>query len=317
MSIHKIKASSKDYLWGGTKLITEYGKKTDQDIMAESWEISSHTDGPSILVDENMTLKEYTDKYGAKVVGTKGAKFKEFPILVKFIDAKDVLSIQVHPDDAYALENENQFGKNEMWYILEAEPGATIYYGVKETITKEAFKQAIEDDKILDVLNKVEVKPGDVIYVEAETIHAIGKGIVLCEIQQNSNVTYRVYDFARKDKDGKTRELHIQQSVDVSNLNKIEPDFTAHGAKESLDGFSKQLLIDSQYFTTTLYEVESKASFNVDETSFVAFICLEGKLTVTNKDKEIQLVKGESIFIDANSDLVEVSGKGNFIHVSV
>lgn len=313
MAIHRITPSSKDYLWGGTKLIEHYGKTTDQDIMAESWEISSHPDGPSYL-ENGQTLIDYVSQDKERILGKNGLRFEDFPILIKFIDAKDVLSIQVHPDDEYALKHENQYGKNEMWYILEAEPGASIYYGVNETITKDDFRKAIEEDEILDVLNRVEVKPGDVIYVKAGTIHAIGKGIVLCEIQQNSNVTYRVYDFNRKDKDGQTRELHIEPSIEVSNLNKQEVDFSAQGEKVVLDEATKQILVKSEYFITENYTLDGTVSFEVDETSFVALICLDGKITV---NQEITLNKGESLFIDANTGLVSVDGKGDFLHVSV
>lgn len=317
MSIHKLIPSSKDYLWGGTKLIENYNKTTNEEIMAESWEVSSHPDGPSTLSDLNVTLEDYVKEHGVGVTGTNATKFEDFPILIKFIDAKDVLSIQVHPDDEYALKNEKQFGKNEMWYILEAEPGSTIYYGVKEDISRDDFRKSIEEDTILDKLNKVEVKPGDVIYVKAETIHAIGKGIVLCEIQQNSNVTYRVYDFNRKDKDGKTRELHIEQSIEVSNLNKTNVDFSPQGKLETHDSYSEQVLVDSEYFITKHYTLNGDLNFNVDETSFVAVVCLEGNVALTNDKSTVTLTKGESVYIDANSGLVEVSGDGKFIHVTV
>ena len=313
MAIHKIIPSSKDYLWGGTKLIEHYGKTTDKEIMAESWEISSHKDGPSILEDKGITLKEYTETNRETVMGSKALDFEDFPILIKFIDAKDVLSIQVHPDDEYALKHENQYGKNEMWYVLEAEPGATLYYGVKEDISKEAFRQSIEEDRILDVLNKVEVKPGDVIYVSAGTIHAIGKGIVLCEIQQNSNVTYRVYDFKRQQSDGSYRDLHIDQAVEVSNLNKVTTDFKAQGVLESYEGHTLQVLVKSPYFVTTHYAVNNKASFNVSDESFVSVICLEGTLQFN----DLTLTKGESAFIDAGTGDISVVGLGKFLHVTL
>lgn len=317
MAMHKLIPASKDYLWGGTKLIEQYGKQTNDKIMAESWEVSSHPDGPSILGDLNISLPEYVDKYGIEVTGTNSDRFNDFPILIKFIDAKDVLSIQVHPDDAYALKHEGQFGKNEMWYILEAEPGATIYYGVKKDLTKDEFRDAIEKDYILDVLNKVEVKPGDVIYVKAETIHAIGKGIVLCEIQQNSNVTYRVYDFNRKDKDGNLRDLHIEESIAVSNLKQTEIDFSPQDKLETFNGYTRQTLVQSPYFITTHYQVETDVSFEVDDKSFVSLICLDGQLIVKNDYQTIEIKKGESLFVDANSGLVKVVGIGSFLHVSV
>lgn len=313
MAIHKMIPSSKDYLWGGTKLIESYGKSTNQNIMAESWEISSHKDGPSYLEDKQMTLKEYTETHRNEVMGSKGLDFEDFPILIKFIDAKEALSIQVHPDDAYALAYENQYGKNEMWYVLEAEPGATMYYGVKEDISQDDFRKSIEDNNILEVLNEVEVKPGDVVYVPAGTIHAIGAGIVICEIQQNSNVTYRVYDFKRQQADGSYRDLHIDQAVAVSNLNSVKTDFDAQGLLETHDEYSKQTLVKSPYFVTTHYQVDSEATFEVDSSSFVAVVCLEGSLTLN----DISLVKGESAFIDANTGLVSVSGTGRFLHVTL
>ena len=316
MAIHKITPSSKDYLWGGTKLIENYGKTTDKEIMAESWEISSHPDGPSYL-ENNQTLIDYVNTDKENILGKNALRFEDFPILIKFIDAKDVLSIQVHPDDEYALKHENQYGKNEMWYILEAEENASIYFGTNQDLSKEEFAQAIEDDKILDVLNRVEVKPGDVIYVEAGTIHAIGKGIVLCEIQQNSNVTYRVYDFNRKDKDGNLRDLHIEESIEVSNLNKQEVDFSPQGTLETNEGYEKQVLVESQYFVTTNYELDGSLSFEVDDSSFVAVICLKGDMTIINDGKTLNMTKGESVFIDANSGEIAVEGKASFLHVSV
>jgi len=237
-------------------------------------------------------------------MGTNALKFDFFPILIKFIDAKDVLSIQVHPDDEYALKHENQYGKNEMWYILSAEPGSFIYYGVKDDILKEEFRRSIEENRVLDVLNKVEVKPGDVIYVEAQTIHAIGKGIVLCEIQQNSNVTYRVYDFKRQQPDGSFRELHIDQAVEVSNLSKVIPDFKPQGDLEVSDNYERQLLVESPYFKTVQYKLDGNAESVVNEESFVAVVCLEGEL----KLNDILLSKGESAFIDANSGKIKLEG---------
>lgn len=313
MAIHKMIPSSKDYLWGGTKLVEQYGKRTDKKVMAESWEISSHKDGPSYLEDKEITLKAYTDTYRHKVMGSKGLDFEDFPILIKFIDAKEALSIQVHPDDSYALKYENQYGKNEMWYVLEAEPGATLYYGVKEDITQEAFRKSIEEDYVLDVLNEVAVKPGDVIYVPAGTIHAIGAGTVICEIQQNSNVTYRVYDFKRQQPDGSYRDLHIDEAVAVSNLDKVDTDFVPQGTLEVCEGHSKQTLVTSPYFVTTHYEVHKGAQFEVDETSFVSVVCLEGSLSFN----DVTLFKGESAFIDANTGSVSVSGTGRFLHVTL
>ncbi|MDN6731485.1 MAG: class I mannose-6-phosphate isomerase, partial [Atopostipes suicloacalis] len=194
MTIHQLKPSFKDYLWGGQKLKEDYGKDTDLNPLAESWEVSTHPDGPSYILGgehDGLTLDDYIKEKGKEVLGERGSKFDRFPVLIKFIDALKDLSIQVHPDDEYGLKHENEYGKTEMWYILEANPGSKIYYGTNQEISKEDFRKAIENQEVLEKLKHVEVFPGDVIFVEAGTIHAIGEGIVLCEVQQNSNTTYR------------------------------------------------------------------------------------------------------------------------------
>ncbi|MBP3853322.1 MAG: class I mannose-6-phosphate isomerase, partial [Erysipelotrichaceae bacterium] len=194
MGLLRLKPACKDYLWGGHRLVEEYGVDYSGDILAEAWELSCHPDGPSIIDNgayQGKTLQEYLDAEGMEVLGENCRRFREFPILTKFIDARDNLSIQVHPNNAYALKNENQYGKTEMWYVLDAQPGAFLYYGFKEEISKEEFARRIKDNTLLDVLNAVQVKKGDVLFIESGTLHAIGKGILVAEIQQNSNVTYR------------------------------------------------------------------------------------------------------------------------------
>ena len=206
----KLTPAFKDYLWGGEKLKTLYNKKCDMDIVAESWELSCHKDGKSTIIGgefEGETLSDYIQNHGKGVLGKNASKFDYFPILIKFIDAKGDLSVQVHPDDEYALKNEGEYGKTEMWYILECEEGATLYYGFKRDVTRAEYENAIKNNTLTDILNKVPVNKGDVFFIEAGTVHAIGKGIVICEIQQNSNTTYRVYDYNRKDKDGFQGEI--------------------------------------------------------------------------------------------------------------
>lgn len=313
MAILKLNPSFKDYLWGGQKLKTDYGKKYDGDILAESWELSTHPDGPSYIMTgehQGKTLQEYIESQGQEILGERAKRFDFFPILIKFIDAKQDLSIQVHPDDDYALKHEKQFGKNEMWYILEAEEGASIYYGTSKEMDQESFGKAIQEDKVLDVLNKVPVKPGDVIYVEAGTIHAIGAGIVLCEIQQNSNVTYRVYDFNRRGKDGKLRELHIAQAVEVSNLKPLDSGFKPQGEEISLEHGTQQTLVKSPYFTVDRVALNGDYKVHIGHESFHAYVCLDGKITLNN---EVTLHKGETAFIEANTGEVEVSGHGRYL----
>ncbi|MFV0255295.1 MAG: type I phosphomannose isomerase catalytic subunit, partial [Erysipelotrichaceae bacterium] len=187
MEMIKLKPAFKDYLWGGTRLKKEYGMKTELDIVAEAWELSAHPDGPARITNGKYVGKnfiEYLDIVGKKAWGTNAQHFEQFPILIKFIDAKQALSIQVHPNDEYALQVEKEYGKNEMWYIVDCEPGSYLYYGVNQDLTKEEYRKHIEDDTILEVLNKVEVKKGDCFFIKAGTIHAIGEGCLICEIQQ-------------------------------------------------------------------------------------------------------------------------------------
>lgn len=312
MGIMKLKPVFKDYLWGGIKLKESYHKKSELDIVAESWEVSTHKDGPSVIANgtyEGKTLPQYMEAVGKDVLGTKGKAFEEFPMLIKFIDAKGNLSIQVHPDNEYARRVEHEYGKTEMWYILEADEGAFLYFGTSKEVTKEEFKEKIENDTVLDVLKKVPVHKGDVFFIEAGTIHAIGAGIVICEIQQNSNSTYRVYDFGRVGADGKPRQLHIEKALDVSNLKPLESDFKACGDKESLQGFDKTMLGTCEYFTTYLYNVSDTCNVNVDEESFVSIVVLDGNGTIEDQTFE----KGDSFFIPANSGNITIHGECQFI----
>ena len=209
MALLKLKPACKDYLWGGHRLVDEYGVEYDGAILAEAWVLSAHSAGPSTIVNgeyAGKTMIEYLDAEGLEVLGTHCRRFREFPILTKFIDARDNLSIQVHPSNAYALKNENQYGKTEMWVVLDAEPDAFLYYGFKQEISKEEFAARIMQNNLLEVLNAVPVKKGDIFLIESGTLHAIGKGILIAEIQQNSNVTYRIYDYGRVGADGKKRD---------------------------------------------------------------------------------------------------------------
>lgn len=316
MAIVRLKPAFKDYLWGGAKLKEEYHKETDLDIVAESWELSTHKDGQSVVDSgqhKGMLLQDYVDMLGKKALGTRGETFENFPMLIKFIDAKGNLSIQVHPDNEYGLRVEKEYGKTEMWYILEAEENASLYYGTNEEITKEEFRKRIEDDTILDVLKQVPVHKGDVFFIAAGTIHAIGAGIVICEIQQNSNTTYRVYDFGRVGADGKPRELHIEKAIDVSNLKPLTSDFKPCGKEESYDGYTRAMMAGCEYFTTYIYDVKSHCSVDVNEESFASFVIVDGEGTITQGDTTLPMQKGDSFFADAGSGSVTLEGNCQFI----
>lgn len=320
MKLVKLKPAYKDYLWGGIKLKNEYGKNTTLDKVAESWELSAHQDGPSIVDNgkyKGKTFIEYLNEEGKNIWGTHCQTFQQFPILIKFIDAKEALSIQVHPADEYALRVEKEYGKNELWYILDCEPGSFLYYGVNRSIDKEEFKKRIEENTLLEVLNKVEVKKGDCFFIEAGTIHAIGAGIVICEIQQNSNSTYRVYDFGRVGADGKQRELHIQKAIDVSRLTPSDASGKAQGSKEENDGYARTVLLESKYFTSTEYEVKKEVTLCADETSFHSLLILSGQGKVKMGSEVIEFKKGDSIFVPANARVYSVVGECRFIQTSL
>lgn len=302
MEILKLKPAFKDYLWGGHRLVEEYNKVSDLDKVAESWELSNHKDGSSIIAngkDAGKTFAAYLAEKGKVVWGKNCAKFDHFPILIKFIDAKQALSIQVHPDDEYAYAHEGESGKNEFWYILDAQPGAFLYYGVKEIMTPEAYRESIENDTVCDYLKKVEVKKGDCFFIKAGTIHAIGAGIVICEIQQSSNSTYRVYDFGRVGVDGKPRPLHIDKAVDVSNLTPSGKNGETDGEPIDKGAFVSTLLTSNDYFTCTKLDIRSEKEFCADNESFNSLIVLEGNGTIIGDNQTIEVQKGDSIFVPA------------------
>ena len=300
MEIMKLIPSGKDYLWGGTRLKDEYGKRIDMTPLAESWECSVHSDGPCYVANgryKGKTLKEVLDEH-PEYIGTKANG--EFPILAKFIDAKKDLSVQVHPDDEYAREKEKDNGKTEMWYIIDADEGASLIYGFKHKVSKEILERAIEKGELDKHLQKVEVHKGDLFFVPAGTVHGIGKGILLAEVQESSNVTYRVYDYDRVDKNGKKRELHFDKAVQVMDMG-IAPDIKR---KKRLvkyyPGCSRELLCRCKYFETERIQVTKGFSFSVMENSFQVLMCLDGYGQVeVDGDKPIRFSKGETVFLPA------------------
>lgn len=313
MAIIKLEPAFKDYIWGGTKLRDEFGKKCDYEKVAESWELSCHKDGNSVVAngeDKGLTLAEYIEKHGKGVLGENCEKFENFPILIKLIDAKDNLSVQVHPNNDYAMRVEGEYGKTEMWYIVDADEGATLLYGFKKEISKDEFAKRIADNTLLEVTNAVPVKKGDVFFIEAGTLHAIGKGILIAEIQQNSNTTYRIYDYGRVGNDGKPRELHVEKAKDVTNLcpAKAYPQTPV----EQGDGFTTKLLSSCDYFTTYAVEVEEKAVLKADEKSFNSLLILEGEGEVV-ADDVVKFKKGDSIFVTAGTGDFVVNGKCKFV----
>lgn len=306
MEILKLKPVFKDYIWGGNRLRNEFGFESEYDKMAEGWMLSCHKDGENVILNgkySGKTLSEIT-KENPDMLGINGKKFDYFPILIKLIDAKNDLSVQVHPNNEYAMRVEKEYGKTECWYILDCEEGAELIYGFNRNLTPEEFRQKIEDNTFLEAVNKVKVKKGDFFFIEAGTLHAIGKGIFLAEIQQNSNTTYRVYDYGRLGADGKPRELHVEKAVDVTNCAPPKRPTSPEGDLKVCDGYSEQLLTKCDLFNVEEICVSEKYEGVADESSFVSVLVTDGCGKIDN----IDIKKGDSLFIPSGYGRFTVCG---------
>ena len=284
--------AEKENLWGGSHLKTEYGKQTEIRHLAETWECSTHPDGLStaqggVHDGESLPqiLREHPEYIGTRAVRRMGER-PGLPILVKLIDAMENLSVQVHPDDAYALEHEHSFGKTEMWYILRAEPGAKIVYGFQRDVTREELRRAAEDGTIEELLNHIYVKPGEVYFIPAGQVHAIGAGIVLAEVQESSNLTYRLYDYHRLDRNGKPRELHVEKALQVVDLRRQES-AAAH------------LPLECEYFRVKKHSPRSVLELPNDDGSFHVLLCINGKGRLLSEEISVTFEKGSTIFVPA------------------
>lgn len=313
MDIMKLRPAVKDYIWGGTRLITEYGKASGMERVSETWECSVHPDGMSVVTTgehTGKTLYEVISGY-PEYLGQNNRG--DFPVLVKFIDAGKDLSVQVHPDDGYARIHENQTGKNEMWYILEADENAGLIYGFENEISPETARRAVYDGNITDYLHYEEIHRGDVFYIPSGTVHAIGRGTVVAEIQQSSNVTYRVYDYDRVGEDGRKRELHLEKALDVMKLcpaEKIKP-FGYYDCPE----YSAVTLCECEYFRTERIVVRKKYSFEADRRTFRIMLFTDGAGTVENAGNAVRVRKGDCIFLPAGLGETEISGETGFLKI--
>lgn len=296
----QLKPVLKDYLWGGFRLKTLFGRGNGGKKIAESWELSVHPDGQSRT--ENGTLSEYVCAHPEAVPSKKG----EFPLLIKYIDAAQNLSVQVHPNDEYAQRVEGDNGKTEMWYIVQADEGAGIYCGFKRDTTKEEFLRKVQDGTVEELLNFIPVKAGDCYLIKAGTVHAIGAGCVICEVQQSSNVTYRVYDYNRKDANGNLRPLHVEKALEVINFKAFQ-DETASGNFSTVSGGTMRLLTQCRYFRCR--ELLLDGTFTQEGgKSFVAINALAGNGTVNGN----HFAAGDTFFFP-RGEKIELCGKGKFI----
>ncbi len=297
MKAYKMTPVTKDYIWGGTRLHDMYGKG-GEGIVAESWEVSCHPDGESLIDGESFA--EYIRK-NPDAVGSDRLN-DEFPVLIKFIDAAKNLSVQVHPNDEYAREHENDNGKTEMWYIVDAAEDAKIVCGMARDADREAVRAAIVNNTLEELLDSVDSKKGDVFFVEAGTVHAIGAGNLVLEIQQNSNVTYRLYDYGRLGADGKPRALHIDKGVECANTKKTAP--KTFGACE--DG--ARLLAKCDYFEVREYNVNGEISLCADERSYHALVVTDGAAKLSYGGVTEEIHAGDSYFIPAGLGEYTVRG---------
>ncbi len=296
-----LKAPLKDYLWGGRRLIDEYGFETDKEKAAEAWMLSCHKDGNSIVRNgelAGLTLQQAVETWGQVSLGKKCADFTYFPILIKLIDAKDRLSVQVHPNDEYALANEGEYGKTEMWYVVDCDEDAKLIYGFNQDITRGEFLERINNNNLSPVCNYVPVKKGDVFFIEAGTMHAIGKGILIAEVQQNSNTTYRVSDYGRLGADGKPRELHIKQAIEVTKTQKPTKPYGAVGDVTLYPFGTVRELASCEYFTTELIRLDGNVGI-YDNDSFISLLVLDGSATLSYTGGMMRLKKGDSVFVPA------------------
>lgn len=298
-----LKAPIKDYLWGGTRLIDEFGFETDAEKAAEAWMLSCHKDGESIVkngVFAGKKLSYVLENWGERAIGKKAAAFPYFPLLIKLIDAKDRLSVQVHPDDRYALKNEGEFGKTEMWYVVDCDEGAELIYGFKKAIDRSEFSRRIKDNTLTEVCNYVPVKKGDVFFIAAGTLHAIGKGILIAEIQQNSNSTYRVSDYGRLGADGKPRPLHVEKALDVTKTIPPVDKYGAVGEVAELPFGKIRALSSCELFTSELLSLNGHACIITDENSFQSLLVLSGEAVLSYVGGTMRIKKGDSVLIPAN-----------------
>ena len=308
MAVLKLKPACKDYIWGGRRLMEEFHKTYDGDRLAETWELSCHPDGLSVITNGDWagkSLKEYVAENGIQVLGRNCRRFQEFPILVKLIDAKDNLSIQVHPADDLAKKRHNSMGKTEMWYVVDADKGAKLRSGFSEQITPKEYKERVLNNTITDVLQEYEIHPGDVFFLPAGRVHSIGAGAFIAEIQQTSDITYRIYDFNRKDANGKTRELHTDLAREAINYEVLDDYRTKY---EPLKDEPVEL-VACPYFTTSLYDMTEEISCDYSELdSFVIFICMEGSCKmVDNEGNELTVNAGESILLPATTQDITIT----------
>lgn len=310
--------SFQSYLWGGEKLRTLFQKECPSEIIAESWEVSCHKTAPSSIVNgvaKGMTLAAYIEQFPMAMGSVKQGSADDFPILVKLIDAQHPLSLQVHPGDAYAKQHEGQSGKNEIWYVMDCEEDAEIVIGFETPLTREELETAMENDTILSHVKKTRVSPGDCFLIPAGTIHAIGGGILIAEVQQSSDVTYRVHDYNRVGADGQKRPLHQKQALETIDTT-LQAICTSHTPSIAHAGYQSTMLCDWEYFQVALLRLTTNADLHCPATHCQSLLLLEGSLTLRWQEECIPLVAGQSVFLPASLGAYRLEGEGKTLLIT-
>ncbi len=314
--------AAKDYLWGGNRLNEEFGKGIPLSPLAETWECSTHPDGQSLIegIELRAVLQSHPEWLGTHPLQTVGEN-GELPILVKLIDAKADLSVQVHPNDEYAWKNEHSLGKTEMWYVLDAKPGAELIYGFNQDTDQSAVKEAVANGTILKLLNRIPVRKNDLFYIEAGTVHAIGAGILLAEVQENSNLTYRLYDYDRIGKNGKKRDLHLDKALQVAKFTSSERPRQPMRLLHYRNGIASELLARCRYFQVERLLLNTEiqrnlATFQTGSNSFHVFLCLDGCGVLFGEGVTRPFFKGDCVFIPAESIPLKLHGNAQLLDIS-
>ena len=307
----------KERIWGGEKLKTLLNKPITSKITGESWELSTVQGDVSVIANGSFKGKSLTtliEEFPAAVLGTKvHEKFGvAFPLLFKYLDAKEDLSIQVHPNDELAMKRHNSFGKTEMWYVMQADVDARLIVGFKEQSSREEYLKSLENKSLESILNSVHTKPGDVFFLNTGTVHAIGAGMVVAEIQQTSDITYRLYDFDRKDADGNTRELHVELALDAINYNKTESE-RAYSKTEN----KSNTIVDCPYFTTNFIPLNGAIEVVNNGDSFKVYMCIDGAFEIEYNNNKFNYSKGDTVLIPAALKSLKMNGKASILEIYI
>ena len=307
----------KERIWGGEKLKTLLNKPITSKITGESWELSTVEGDVSTVANGDLkgkSLMELINETPNEILGTRVyERFgKQFPLLFKYLDAREDLSIQVHPNDKLAKERHNSFGKTEMWYVMQADTDARIIVGFKENSSKEEYLKHLHDNTLVSILDGVKAKAGDVFFLETGTVHAIGPGLVVAEIQQTSDITYRLYDFDRVDAQGNKRELHVDLALDAINYNKVDTQ-----KKYDSKANTSNVVVDCPYFTTNLIPLEGKVEVSKSGETFTVYMCIEGSFEIEYDGFKHTYIKGDTVLIPAAINAFNLSGKASILEIYI